>query len=185
MTPERHKRISKLMSLMLRHEPEKFGITLDAQGFAPFEEVARAVHKRLGAEPSELRQVVRESEKQRFEIVEDAGAPKIRARYGHSVEGEVEYEPVEPPEVLFHGTSRRALEAIRREGLKSMARQKVHLSVDRETALIVGRRHDPRPVILSIRAREAHSAGTRFYSPQERVFLADAVEAKWIDFPNE
>jgi putative RNA 2'-phosphotransferase len=86
---------------------------------------------------------------------------------------------------LYHGTSRGALDAIRREGLKSMSRQKVHLSVDKETAFIVGRRHDPQPVILTIRALESHQAGEKFYSPQERVFLADAVEPRWIDFLSE
>ncbi len=185
MTPERHKRISKSMSLMLRHEPQKFGLTLDPNGFVALADVARAVEKKVGAGLAEVRQVVRESDKQRFEIVEDGGEEKIRARYGHSVEGAVEYEAVEPPAVLFHGTSRRAVEAIRREGLKAMARQKVHLSADRETARIVGSRHDAQPVILTIRAGEAQRAGALFYSPQERVFLADAVEARWIDFPDD
>ena len=183
MTPERHKRISKLMSLMLRHDPAKFGLSLDANGFASFAEVARAVDKKLRADPREIRQVVRESDKQRFEIAGDGAEEKIRARYGHSVEGSVEYEPVEPPEVLYHGTSRAAVESIRREGLKAMSRQRVHLSADQEMALTVGRRHDPRPVILTIRALEAHRAGEKFYSPQEPVFLADAVEPQWILFP--
>lgn len=185
MTPERHKRISKSMSLMLRHEPAKFGLALDANGFAALADVTRAVEKKLGASLAEIRQVVRESDKQRFEIVEDThdGTSKIRARYGHSVEGSVEYEPVQPPDVLFHGTSRAAIESIRRQGLQAMARQKVHLSVDEETALMVGRRHDARPVLLTIRAGEAHRAGARFYSPQERVFLADAVQPRWIEFP--
>lgn len=185
MTPERHKRLSKLLSLMLRHEPEKFHITLDASGFTSFPSVATALEKKLGASAAEVRQVVRESDKQRFEIVEEDGAQKIRARYGHSVEGEVEYEPIEPPEILYHGTSRGAIESIQNEGLKSMARQNVHLSIDRETAFIVGRRHDSAPVILTIRALEAHRAGEKFYSPQERVFLADAVAPKWIDFSGE
>jgi putative RNA 2'-phosphotransferase len=185
MTPERHKRISKLLSLMLRHEPEKFRITLDAQGFAPFEDVARALADKTGASAAEIRQVVRESDKQRFEIEDLDSATKIRARYGHSVEGEVEYEPIEPPEILFHGTSRAAIDAIRVEGLRAMNRQKVHLSSDKQMALIVGRRHDARPILLSVRAGEAHRAGVKFYSPQERVFLADAIEARWIDFPND
>lgn len=171
------------MSLMLRHEPEKFGLTLDSRGFAPFDDLARVIAKKVGASVAEIRQVVRESEKQRFEIIEEDGVAKIRARYGHSVEGEVEHEPVEPPEILFHGTSRAAIEAIRREGLQAMARQKVHLSADVETAMMVGRRHDARPVLLTIRAGEAHLAGARFYSPQERVFLADEVGPEWIDFP--
>jgi putative RNA 2'-phosphotransferase len=183
MTPERHKRISKLLSLGLRHDPAKLGVTLDEAGFAPFEDVARALQTKLRASRAEIQQVVRESPKQRFGISEDGAL--IRARYGHSVEGEVEYEPVQPPEILFHGTSRAAIASIRVDGLQPMSRQKVHLSVDVETAMIVGRRHDAQPVLLTIRALEAHRAGVPFYSPQERVFLADAVAPQWIVFPED
>ena len=179
MTPQRHKSVSKKMSLILRHEPAKFGLALDAQGFVPLSDLVRALR---GPSEAEVRQVVRESDKQRYEIVEEGSAPLIRSRYGHSAQS-IEYEPSTPPEVLFHGTSRRALEAIRSEGLKSMARAWVHLSVDEETAIIVGRRHDPQPVILRVRALEAHQAGVVFHSPEPRVFLVEELEARWIEFP--
>jgi putative RNA 2'-phosphotransferase len=179
MSPQRHRSISKKMSLMLRHEPEKFGLDLDAHGFALLADVVRALR---GPTEAEVRQVVRESDKQRYEISEESSAPMIRARYGHSAQT-IAYEPSEPPEVLFHGTSRRALEAIRAEGLKSMARAWVHLSVDEETAIMVGKRHDARPVILRVRAGEAHRAGVVFHSPEPRVFLAQSLEPHWIEFP--
>ena len=43
-----------------------------------------------------------------------------------------------------------------------MNRQYVHLSADQATAQKVGARHAPTPVILEIRAAEAHQAGVRF-----------------------
>lgn len=145
MAPSEHKQLSKLMSLILRHEPQQFGLMLDANGFVPLEKMLLAVQSKQrwqSASEAQIRQVVRESDKQRYEIVDEADGAKIRALYGHSVEGAVFYEPIVPPEILFHGTSRRAIEAIQREGLKSMKRQYVHLAIEPAQAQSVGSRHD-------------------------------------------
>src|SRR5215831_1573428 len=47
---------------------------------------------------------------------------------------------VQPPTILFHGTSSRFIKQIKHEGLKPRERQYVHLSVDQETALLVAKR---------------------------------------------
>jgi len=173
------------MSLILRHEPEKWGLSLDAEGFVPLPQLLTAMQRRMhSVNEAQLRQVVRESDKQRFEIVEADQSTldaKIRARYGHSIQSAVSYEPIEPPEILYHGTARRFLEAIRSEGLRPMNRQYVHLSSEIEQAITVGRRHDGQPIVLTIRAGEAHQAGVRFYNPEARLYLADEVAPQWIE----
>ncbi len=180
LNEQQEKRLSKLLSLMLRHEPEQFGLTLDAQGFAPLEDVLRAVQtrKKWGeATLADIRYVVRNSDKQRYEIEGD----KIRARYGHSVAEKIEHTPIEPPEILYHGTSPHALEAIKNDGLRAMKRQYVHLSIEPEQARMVGSRHHPHPIILKVRAREAWQNGVLFYQPEARLFLADEVPPEWIE----
>lgn len=64
-----------------------------------------------------------------------------------------------------------------------MGRQYVHLSVDIATAEQVGRRKATAPMVLRIRAEAAHGAGVRFYRGNDRVWLADAVAAAFIDWP--
>jgi putative RNA 2'-phosphotransferase len=180
LNEQQEKRLSKLLSLMLRHEPEQFGLTLDAQGFTPLDDVLRAVqtNKRWSdATLADIRYVVRNSDKQRYEIEGE----KIRARYGHSVAEKIEHTPVEPPEILYHGTSPDALDAIKTVGLRSMKRQYVHLSIETEQARIVGSRHHPRPVILKVRAHEAWQNGVKFYQPEARLFLADEVPPQFIE----
>jgi putative RNA 2'-phosphotransferase len=180
LNEQQEKRLSKLLSLMLRHEPEQFNLMLDDKGFALLHEVLRAVRTRKPwgeATLADIRYVARHSDKQRYEIEDD----KIRARYGHSVEGKIAHESIEPPEILYHGTNPNALEAIRREGLSSMKRQYVHLSIDVEQAQRVGMRHHPRPVILRVRAHEAWRNGVAFYNPEARLFLADAVPPEFIE----
>ncbi len=75
---ERDKKISKLMSMMLRHSPEEFGLTLDPEdGSCGLDELLEAMRRRTGYEQTteeEIRGVVRRSDKQRFEIVEGRAA---------------------------------------------------------------------------------------------------------------
>lgn len=61
-----------------------------------------------------------------------------------------------------------------------MSRQYVHLSVDAETAILVGRRHDAEPVILQIDAEQAWNEGVPFYYGNEKVWLADKILPKYI-----
>lgn len=169
---------------MLRHEPEKFGLTLDGQGFAPLTDVLRAVQSRKPwntATLADIRYVVRHSDKQRYEIE----GQNIRARYGHSITKRIEHEPIEPPQILYHGTSPNALDLIKEKGLRSMRRQYVHLSIEPEQARLVGSRHHPQPIILTVRAHEAWKNDVAFYQPEERLFLADFVPSGWIDFSTE
>lgn len=81
-------RFSKRLSLWLRHKPEAGGIRLDAEGWAETPKVLATLERAgLGGGEARLRRVVRESDKQRFELSEDGG--RIRARQGHSVEVEL------------------------------------------------------------------------------------------------
>lgn len=178
-------KLSKLMSVALRHDPVSFNLTLDENGWVAFDDLVTAITaqpKWSWIQPEHVRQVVETSDKQRFEIKGDL----IRARYGHSRAARPTYLPVEPPPILYHGTPRRNLEAIRRGGLKAMSRQYVHLSATPEMALQVGRRRDAQPALLIIHAAEAHTVGVAFGTPsdeQDNVYLVETVPPEFIEFP--
>ena len=153
--------VSKFMSYVLRHRPAAAGLTLDVNGWCELGALLGAVQERYaGITIEDIRRIVAENDKQRFAL--DEVGQRIRANQGHSVEIELGLEPVEPPELLFHGTATRFVEGIRREGLRKRNRQHVHLSRDEETAHKVGTRHGV-PVILVIRAREMTAAGHVFF----------------------
>jgi putative RNA 2'-phosphotransferase len=82
--------------------------------------------------------------------------------------------PAAPPAVLYHGTARRFLDSILRDGLRPGGRRHVHLSADRETAVRVGGRHGS-PVVLVVDAAGLHHAGHVFYRSANGVWLTDAV----------
>jgi putative RNA 2'-phosphotransferase len=171
-------RLSKFLSTVLRHRPERIGIVLDAQGWTPVEELllrARAAGVALDRET--LDEVISWNNKQRFAL--DASGTKIRASQGHSVPVSLGYAPQKPPDVLYHGTSRSAVEPILRSGIEKRRRHQVHLSLDQATAAEVGRRHGP-PVVLAIDAARMHADGHLFYCSANGVWLTDAVPAAYV-----
>lgn len=178
MSDARLVRISKLMSLILRHKPEQFGVTLDAEGYASVDDVVRAVRESVhDASVDDLRGVVEriEPDKSRFSI---EGAD-IRANYGHSLRDRIEQPRVVPPEVLLHGTSESAVLDIRRDGIRPMRRQYVHLTTNRSLAARVGGRHG-RATILEIEALRASESGLVFYRANESFWLADFIPPAFI-----
>ena len=169
---------SKFISLILRHQPDAAGITLDAHGWADVPKLLNGMAAAgYPADPALLEEIVRTDAKQRYAFNEDH--TKIRANQGHSVAVDLEFQPVEPPEYLWHGTASRFLGSIMQEGLKPMSRQYVHLSPDIETAVKVGTRHG-RPVVLQIAAGQMAKDGCRFYRAENGVWLTDTVPAEYI-----
>ena len=88
-----------------------------------------------------LMELVRTDGKQRYGVKKQGNQLFIRCNQGHSIPWiEMEYQVMQPPEYLYHGTSWGFMSSIQAEGLKPMERQMVHLSWDVETARQVGGR---------------------------------------------
>jgi putative RNA 2'-phosphotransferase len=172
--------VSRAVSHALRHEPDKYGLTLDTQGWVEIDDLLAGLAGRGPAwaevDRVVLDEMIETAKKQRYEV----SGSRIRAFYGHSVDGQIERAVVEPPPLLFHGTSPAAWEAIQVEGLRPMNRQSVHLSVDRETALIVGRRKSRAPVVIVVDARAASNSGVAFSLGNENVWLSGAIVPAYI-----
>jgi len=94
---------------------------------------------------------------------------------------DLDLAPAQPPEFLYHGTSRRSLDAIFADGLVPGRRQLVHLSDDHETAEKVGGRHG-KPVVLCVSAGRMHFAGHVFVRSDNGVWLTEHVPALHLSF---
>ena len=183
MNVARTKRLSKFLSLVLRHQPETVGLELDSAGWVDIDALLEALAKN-GKELSleQLRLIVDVNDKQRFAISDDG--MQIRANQGHSVEVDLGYEPCEPPEVLYHGTPDRFVESIRVQGLKKMARHHVHMHADSKLATEVGGRRG-KPALLTIEAAAMEAAGHEFFLAENNVWLVEHVPPEFIVFPED
>lgn len=172
-------KISKFLSFILRHGPDKVSLELDSNGFADLNEVLKVLNqkfKNFKITKSTLEEIIEQSEKRRFQIENS----KIRAFYGHSIDDKIVMkEANDLPSTLYHGTNLRAYNAIKTEGLIKKKRQYVHLSENMETAILVGKRTSNNPIIVRIEAKSARIEGVKFYKSGD-IYLADYIPPKFI-----
>lgn len=178
MTPGEEKRLSKFLSLVLRHEPAAAAVTLNSEGWVAISDlISGAASMGMNFTRDDIAQVVANSDKKRFTISLNGNA--IRAAQGHSLIVDLSLEPTSPPTVLFHGTAEHRVAAIQAEGLNAGSRQHVHLSPDIATAMTVGKRHG-RPAVFRVDARRAAFDGHRFYRAENGVWLTDPLSASYL-----
>jgi putative RNA 2'-phosphotransferase len=175
-------RLSKFLSLVLRHRPDDYGLAMDERGGVDLQDLIDVlVAEDILAEDAEemLRELVDGSERKRFAI--EAG--RVRALYGHSARVRLDLPEHDPPEVLFHGTTLGVARRIQEEGIRPEDRAHVHLSATAEEALAVGGRHTDQPILLEIDTRIARDAGVRFSKASDVIWLSDAIPLEAIRFP--
>ncbi len=171
-------KISKFLSLVLRHQPQKIGLTLDSAGWVSVQELLTACNAQsVSLTQDELESIVQNNDKQRFAFSEDG--LRIRANQGHSVEVELEYKPTEPPPILYHGTVDLFLPSIKENGLVKGNRHHVHLSAEVKTAEIVGNRRG-KAVALEVLSEQMHEDGYAFYLSANGVWLTDTVPPQYL-----
>ena len=181
-TEERRlERLSKFISMILRHKPQVIGITLDEHGWADVDELIKGINE-TGEEvkfsKDTLEIIVKTDKKQRYSFSQDKTL--IRANQGHSIPVDVELEKKEPPKVLYHGTGVKSVKAIQEQGLLPMERLYVHLSIDVKTATNVGKRHGT-PVIFQVNAEQMQKDGYDFFQSVNGVWLTKEVPAKYLE----
>lgn len=179
MTDKEQVRISKMLSLVLRHKPETIGLTIDANGWADTQELLDKLKLHDHVLTMEgLKVIVAGNDKKRFAFSDDFS--RIRASQGHSVEVDLALEEQVPPAILYHGTAMRNVDAIRAQGLLKGERHHVHLSEDKDTARNVGMRYG-NPVVLAVQAALMHKQGIQFFRSANGVWLTDHVPPSFID----
>jgi putative RNA 2'-phosphotransferase len=171
-------RTSKLLSRILRHDPASVGLTLDPGGWVGVDDLLAAL-RRHGhrVDRALLEHAVATNDKKRFAF--DGAGARIRASQGHSIGVDLGLTPVVPPEELYHGTPERTAPAIRREGIRKMGRDHVHLSPDAATATRVGARRG-KPYVFAVDAAGMHRDGHVFVLSENGVWLTDHVPPAYL-----
>lgn len=170
---------SKAVSFILRHGAEKMGLGITSQGWVRVAKVITEVRKKIPSfTQATLEQIVREDEKGRYSF--NDAMDEIRANQGHSIESvKITFEKKVPPVKLFHGTSLKNYELIRKSGIQKMNRHHVHLTDNLETAASVGIRHGSQ-VIIEINVPKMLIDGIEFFVSENGVWLVDFVDPKYF-----
>ena len=174
-----YERVSKFISLVLRHKPQEANLVLDKFGYARTSELVAGVKKKYPEFNKDiLVEIVETDEKQRYSFKDNGRL--IRANQGHSFPVDLGLEAQQPPLLLFHGTSTKYLDSIMEKGIISKSRQYVHLSKDVDTAHTVGLRHGAGTVILVVSAEQMWKDGYKFFLSDNGVWLVDEVPTKYF-----
>jgi putative RNA 2'-phosphotransferase len=169
---------SRLLARVLRHRPELWGVQLDREGWCQVSDLlAGASSHDQGLTVEELLEIVETNDKRRFSLSIDG--LHIRAAQGHSVAVDLKLRTFVPPPVLYHGTVRKHLPAIRREGLRPMNRHAVHLSATKEAAVAVGSRRGT-PVVLVVDSYRMNRDGHQFQQAENFVWLIAEVPPQYL-----
>lgn len=135
---------SKKLAYILRHNPSEVEGTLDSSGWLETKKLLDH-----GWTLEELKEIVSNDNKKRYEFSGDYR--KIRAFQGHSIKGiNADLKKYTGCRFVYHGTQRKFLESIFKDGLVPGSREYVHLSPDPMTARNVALRRGPEIAILRI-----------------------------------
>lgn len=154
--------LSRILSYVLGIRPDEFGLVPDEEGFVSIKELLQALHEEpeLGyVRESHVKEILYGKHREEFEV--DANRIRsLKRNWGFDPGTDVD----NVPKILYTPVRRRAHSVVMQEGLKPAKGRFNILSPSTEMALRIGRRRDPDPVILEIKAEAGHKAGVNFSS---------------------
>lgn len=179
MCTKKLNKISKIISLILRHKPEEIGICLDENGWAVVDELISGICNKYGLDINMeiLEEIVATDNKQRYSFNDNKSL--IRANQGHSINVDVELKKAIPPLILYHGSATIYEKSIKKQGIIPKTRLYVHLSKDCDTAQKVGKRHG-KPIIYKINTQQMLQDGFEFFLSKNGVWLTKSVPAEYL-----
>jgi putative RNA 2'-phosphotransferase len=180
--PRQLETLSRMLTYSLCHRPDELGLVLDEDGFVPIKRLLAA----LTAEPGwghvrrhHLEQLAGLLQPSPVEISDDKirggipGPAQMRRSLG---------EP--PPALLYAAIPPKAHAAVAEHGLRPPAGQELILASTSETALKLGKRRSPDPVLITVQARAAADAGLVFQGYGDELFLTSMpLPRKFVQAP--
>lgn len=173
--------LSRFISLVLRHKSEAAKVRIEDNGWTNTKTLIDNINEftKYNITMELLEKIVKEDDKGRYSFNEDKS--QIRANQGHSIDVNMKFDEILPPEFLYHGTADKYIYNISKEGIKKRTRNFVHLSKDLDTAIKVGSRHgDCR--VLKIRALDMYKDNYKFFISENGVYLTEYIPVKYIKF---
>jgi putative RNA 2'-phosphotransferase len=181
LTDEQTERLGRFISGALRHFPDDLGLAMNQHGWVDVDVLVDAMKTRYKwSNKEKLYSIIESDEKGRYELKGN----KIRARYGHSVDVDLDYPENTLPQ-LYYGASREEVDILLEKGIKPMKQRYVHLSTSVEKAKEVAKIHTDDPVLLVINAELARNDGMIMLSATENIVLSEEIPPQYLGLLQE
>lgn len=170
----------KLLVYILERRPDEFGLVLDEQGSVRMKDLLMAIQEEPGwgyVKKSHILEVLMTSGGTSFVVRQDRIA---------AVDHDLSLssgEETPPPKLLYHCIRRRAYRVVREHGIGPAGTRRVFLATSKALATRMGKRRDPKPVLLTVQANKAFKAGIRFHRYGEFIFGTDHLPAGYFTGP--
>lgn len=172
----RTEKLGRLLAGALRHFPDDLGLAMSPQGWVEIPVLVDAIRTRYRwANENVIMALVRSDPKGRYEI----NGTRIRARYGHSVDVDLDYPENELP-MLYYGTAEEEAERLLEVGLKSATQRYVHLSTTPDKAWEVGTFRTSNPKIIVVDAAGAQREGVKMMKVSESIVISDPIPPRFL-----
>jgi len=181
LNDEQTERLGRFISGALRHFPDDLGLAMNQHGWVDVDVLVDAMRTRYKwSNREKLFSIIESDEKGRYEIKGN----KIRARYGHSVDVDLDYDENTLPE-LYYGASREEVDILLEKGIRPVKQRYVHLSTSVDKAREVAKIHTEDPVLLVINAEEVHNYFIILLCATENIVLADEIPPQYLSLKQE
>ncbi len=172
--------LGRILTGILRHFPDRYGLTIDPRGWVSLPQIVRAIGQRHPAyhwlRTAHLVAIAETDPKGRYEVRDE----QIRATYAHTVEVDLDLPTENIPDQLYYPVTEEEAAIVLEVGLKPSDRKKVHLSKTAGDAHSAGSVRTPQPVVLEVDARRARADGIVIMQAGKTVFLVDRVPAEYL-----
>ncbi|MBM4275410.1 MAG: hypothetical protein FJ134_13260 [Deltaproteobacteria bacterium] len=177
--PRQLEALARLLTYILCHRPDEFGLVLSEEGFVPIKTLLQA----LAGEPGwgvvrrrHLEEIAALSQPRVLEIQEDRirGLIPGPARLRRPVTA--------PPALLYLAISPKAHLRVWEEGLQAPSGQELLMAATPEMARKLGKRRGAE-VLVTIQAQAATRKGTAFQGYGESLWLTAAVPREFLQLP--
>jgi len=172
--------LGRILTGVLRHFPDRYGLEVDARGWIEVGAIARAISQRHPVyrwlRPQHLVAIAETDAKGRYEVRDD----RIRATYGHTLDVDLDLPTQDIPDHLYYPVTADEAAIVLEVGLRPSDRRKVHLSKTALDAVAAGKVRTPEPIVLEVDARRAQAEGIVIMRAGKTVYLADRIPAELL-----
>jgi len=172
--------LGRMLALVLRHDPEKFGVEMDINGWVSTRELSEAIQRERNRyhwlRGWHFEAIANADRKGRYQV--EGGM--IRATYGHTIDLDLDLPTDDIPEELYYPCEVSQVESLIQFGITAGDRKHVHLSKTIANAMEAGHVRIDRPAILEVDTVRAIADGHTIYRAGTTVYLMESVPGEFL-----